>query len=58
MTERNEPRFYQQISNGVYRVSGTVRRSPRTGKYVVDSARQTSSRTALEPKVGASKTRF
>lgn len=58
MTERNETRFYQQIGNGVYRVSGTVRRSPRTGKYVVDNPRQTSSRTALESKVGAPKAHF
>lgn len=36
MPNRNSNGCYKQISNGIYKVTGTVRRSPRTGKYIVD----------------------
>ncbi|MDN5800435.1 hypothetical protein ACTXN9_11410 [Corynebacterium casei] len=34
MTEKKQARYFQQIGEDVYRVSGAVRRSAVTGRYV------------------------
>ena len=34
MTEKNQARYFQQIGEDLYRVSGAVRRSAVTGRYV------------------------
>ncbi|MGO2895930.1 hypothetical protein [Corynebacterium casei] len=34
MTEKKQVRYYQKIGENVYRVSGAVRRSAVTGRYV------------------------
>lgn len=43
MAGKNEARAYQKISDGVYRVSGTVRRSAVTGRYLIEGSRGSSS---------------
>lgn len=49
MTEQFKDSCYKPIGNGIYRVTGTVRRSARTGRYVFDKNNQTSFRTEAEP---------
>lgn len=34
MTEKKQARYFQKIGDDVYRVSGAVRRSAVTGRYV------------------------
>lgn len=48
MATQKKTRSFQKIDNKLYRVSGAVRRSATTGKYVVDDP----SRTAVRETTG------
>lgn len=51
MTEKKIVRNYQKVGDNVYRISGTVRRSAVTGRYIVGN---TSSRSARKQSSAAS----
>lgn len=38
MTEKKVVRYYQKLSDNVYRISGTVRRDAVTGRYNTDAS--------------------
>lgn len=36
MSEKKRVRHFQKVGDNIYRISGTVRRDARTGRYIVD----------------------
>jgi hypothetical protein len=56
MAKQRKTSSYQSLGNGVYRVTGVVRRSAVTGGYVTESATAGGRQKASERPANASRT--